>query len=319
MFGNLGAETGSTHEESAMNDRPCVFIHTNHRQIVGAIVAEYSFRRNSRHADAFDVRIISTEDYPFLKAREGQTYLREGRQVRWEYENLQSFTPLRFMPPELMGYQGRALVVDPDVFAVGECWELLTRDLGDAAIGARKRTGNKGRLGCWASSVMVLDCARLTHWKCEENFDELFDGRRDYMDWICLRLEPEGSIQLIGDRWNDFDRLTPETRLIHNTHRATQPWKTGLPRDFNFASKRVDIRRPATWIRPFVRLKRAFGPAVYLPHPDPAQERFFFGLLKECVEQNLITEEMLRHEIAQEHVRPDAFEVLDRTETLAAQ
>jgi thioredoxin reductase len=42
--------------------RPTVFIHTNHKQITGAVVAEHSMRRNSNNADKFDVRIIHTED-----------------------------------------------------------------------------------------------------------------------------------------------------------------------------------------------------------------------------------------------------------------
>lgn len=37
----------------------CVFIQTNHKQIVGALVAEYALRRNSRHNEALDVRIPS--------------------------------------------------------------------------------------------------------------------------------------------------------------------------------------------------------------------------------------------------------------------
>jgi hypothetical protein len=34
----------------------------------------------------------------------------------WFNEGLQSFTPMRFVPPELVAYQGRALVFDADVF-----------------------------------------------------------------------------------------------------------------------------------------------------------------------------------------------------------
>ena len=49
----------------------CVFIHTNHKQIVGALVAQYALKRNSAHADEFDVRIMDTRDYPFFKAHEG--------------------------------------------------------------------------------------------------------------------------------------------------------------------------------------------------------------------------------------------------------
>ena len=95
--------------------KPTVFIHTNHKQIVGAIVSEYSMRRNTEHADEFDVRIIQTKDYPLLREVEGRKYLRDGFTRFWRYDDLQSFTTLRFIPPELMGYQGRAVVVDPDL------------------------------------------------------------------------------------------------------------------------------------------------------------------------------------------------------------
>ena len=38
--------------------KPCVFIHTNHKQYLGALVSMHSMRRNSRHADEFDVPIL---------------------------------------------------------------------------------------------------------------------------------------------------------------------------------------------------------------------------------------------------------------------
>ena len=161
----------------------CVFVHTNHRQMVGALVSQYSLKRNSRDPDAFDVRIIDTKDHPFLHAREGQHYLRDGVQRQWLIEDLQSFTPLRFMPPELMGYEGRAVVIDPDVFAVGDVNELLTRDMEGKALFCRARKGPKS----FASSVMLLECARLTHWRTAEQFDAMFESKLDYMDWICLK------------------------------------------------------------------------------------------------------------------------------------
>ena len=77
----------------------------------------------------------------------------------WLNEDLQSFTPLRFAPPQLMNYQGRAVVMDPDIFAIGDIWELLNRDMEGAAIMCRPKSGRKGRKGAFASSVMLLDCA----------------------------------------------------------------------------------------------------------------------------------------------------------------
>ena len=295
--------------------KPCVFIQTNHRQMIGALVSEYSLRRNSAHNDKFDVRIMHHKDYPFFQAKEGEVYLRDGLKRRWRNDDLQSFTPMRFLPPELMGYAGRAVVIDPDVFAVGDIYDLLVRDMEGKALVCRSRGGSKGM----ASSVMLLDCAKLTHWRCEAQFNEMFAFERDYMDWICLKLEPRETIGLFENRWNDFDTLTPETKLLHNTKRWTQPWKTGLPVDFVPAEKTQRFQ-PLGWAR---RVRRKlFGPYAllgrYRRHRDPNQERFFFGLLRECLEQGVVTESLLREEMERNHLRHDALQGLERTPSLAA-
>lgn len=299
--------------------RPCVFIQANEKQIVGALVAEYSLRRNSRHADDFDVRIMHTKDYSFLAAHDGQQFRRDGIMRTWRYDDLQSFTPLRFMPPELMGYAGRALVIDPDIFAVADVWDLLSRDMGDAAILCRLREKPKGLYGYYASSVMLLDCAKLTHWRCEEQFEELFAFKRDYMEWISLRMEPKESIGLIEKEWNDFDRLTARTKLLHNTRRITQPWKTGLPIDFTPPDSFSPIPAVA-WIMKPVRHVIGRGGLLsrYLRHPDSNQERFFFSLLREAVESGAVDESLVRAEMRNDHVRHDAFEVMDRCRPMAA-
>jgi len=212
--------------------KPCVFIHTNHRQMLGALVSRYSLKRNSTCPDAFDVRLIDTRDQQFMQEREGQLYLRDGEKRPWLNDDLQSFTPLRFMPPELMDYQGRALVIDPDIFAVRDVWELLSRDMEGHALMCRPKSGSKGRRGAYASSVMLLDCAKLRHWRVADQFAEMFTFERDYMDWISLKLEDRSTIGLFEPYWNDFDHLDENTRLLHNTKRKTQPWKTGLPVDY---------------------------------------------------------------------------------------
>ena len=297
----------------------CVFIHTNDRQMVGALVAEHALKRNSANADRFDVRIIRTNDHPFLQAREGQPFRRDGVERPWRNDDLQSFTPLRFMPPELMGYRGRAVVIDPDIFAVGDVWELLSRDMGGKAILCRLRSGPKKLLGCHASSVMLLDCARLSHWRCQAQFDEMFASKRDYMDWISLKLEPKGSIGLLENEWNDFDKLTPRTKMLHNTRRLTQPWKTGLPIDWTPADT-FRFFPPIGWAMRWRR--RLLGDHAllgrYRRHPDRNQERFFFGLLRECMEKGIVSEDVIRAEMDRNHVRHDAFEVLEKTPPLAA-
>ena len=295
-----------------------VFIQTNHKQIVGAKVAAHALRRYSTHSDQFDVRIMDTRDYPFFQAREGQKYLRDGVYRVWLNDDLQSFTPTRFMPPELMNFEGRAVVIDPDIFACADIWELLTHDMQGKAIMCRMRSGPKGLIDrCYASSVMLLECSKLTHWEPEKQFNAMFDEDFDYQPWICLKNEDPGTIGFFDKHWNDFDTFSPETKMLHTTRRKTQPWKTGLPTDWR-PSERFRLFPPAAWI---LRARRKlFGEygllGNYKAHPDKNQENFFFGLLKECLQEGKISEDFLREEMRKNHVRHDAFEVLERVPDL---
>src|SRR5215813_12288851 len=144
---------------AAAQAKPCIFIQTNRKQLLGALISEYSLKRNSANPDAFDVKIMHKEDHDFFRQKEGKVYLRDRMKRVWLNDDLQSFTPTRFMPPELMGYQGRSLVIDPDVFAVGDAMELLDRDMGGKAILCRLQGGRKK----YSTSVMLLDCAKLQH------------------------------------------------------------------------------------------------------------------------------------------------------------
>jgi hypothetical protein len=290
--------------------RPHVFIHTNHRQLAGALVSAHSMRSRSRHADKFDVSLIEQKDYPFFARREGETYLKGGTRIAWRNEDLQSFTPLRFMPPELMGYEGRALVVDPDIFAVADVWELLSRDMGDKAILCRTHEGVKRTVrGAYASSAMLLDCKKLKHWRVEEQFAAMFEGRLDYRAWIGLATEDPATIGAFEPVWNDFDRLAPDTKMIHNTRRMTQPWKTGLPVDFR-PVEHFPLFPPFGWL--MVARRKLFGDygllGSYRRHPDPRQEALFFAFLRECLESGEVSEDLIAAEMRQNHLRHDTLE-----------
>jgi hypothetical protein len=295
-------------------ERPCVFIHTNHKQILGALVGAHSIRRQSEHNERFDVCLIEHRKHPFLQAKEGRPFLRDGVERIWRNEDLQSFTPLRFMPPELMGYRGRAVVTDPDVFAVGDVWNLLSRDMEGKAIFCRPRNRRSRSVdGRMATSVMLLDCSRLEHWRVEEQFEALFDKTLDYKDWITLTHEPRESIGLLEKRWNDLDRFSRQTQLLHTTKRWTQPWKTGLPVDFTPAD-RFPKFPPLGWLL-WGRRKLLGEHALlghYRPHPDANQEGYFFGLLRECVDSGVVDGDFIKAQIDRKHVRPDAFEVMER-------
>ncbi len=310
--------------------RACVFIQANHRQMLGALVSQYSLRRASKHNDAFDVRIMNHGGHGFFRDKEGQPYLRGGSEAVWRNDDLQSFTPLRFMPPELMGYSGRAVVIDPDVFAVADIHDLLSRDMEGKAVMCRRAAEaadkTKATEGGLPTSVMLLDCAKLTHWRCQNDFNELFAFKRDYAEWMSLKLEDRDTIGLFEDEWNDFDTLTANTKLLHTTKRRTQPWKTGLPFEFTVPEKSAkngkSKRKKSPVHRWFLQARRSvFGGGNnghYEPHRDPNQERFFFGLLRECMENGVVSEDLLRQEMEKNHIRHDALKVLGKTPPLAA-
>jgi hypothetical protein len=70
---------------------------------------------------------------------------------------------------------------------------------------------------------------------------------------------------------------------------------------------------PRHWFR---RARRAlFGDyrfaGTYGAHPAPAQEKFFFGLVKSALEDGAISEELLQAEMAQGHLRTDAMALVE--------
>jgi hypothetical protein len=283
--------------------KPVAFIHTNAKQMLGALVAAHSFRRNSRNPGSFEVRILKAEDFPELQQK-GRTFLRGGHERAWDPDDLQSFTPLRYAIPDAMGHEGVALVTDPDVFAVGDVAELFRRDLQGKAIWCRPRPGYQKITDPLATSVMLLDCSRLPHWRFQEDLTALWEHRLDYLDWINLKREKLGTIGLLEPEWNDFDHLTPETKLLHNTKRRTQPWKTGLPVDFTLRERRGLM----SLVMPIVR---SVAPN-YTRHPDRRQEAYFYGLLAEALDTGTVSREQLETEVRLGHVRPDSLELIER-------
>ena len=282
--------------------KPTVVIHTNDKQMLGALVSSHSFRRNSRTPDAFDVRIVNASEFPELQER-GHTLLRGGHVREWDPNDLQSFTPLRYAIPGLLGYEGLALVTDPDVFAVGDVAALFGRDLEGKAIWCTPRLGYHKITDPLATSVMLLDNARLKHWRFADDLKALWAHEVDYLDWINLNREDLDTIGLLEPEWNDFDRLTPETKLLHNTKRRTQPWKTGLPIDFTFKERGL-----LNFALPIVR---KLAPN-YTRHPDRKQEAYFYALLADALDAGAVTRDQVEKEVRLGHVRPDSEALIDR-------
>lgn len=276
----------------------CVFIQANARQLIGAKISAYSYKRNSRRPGSFDVRIMTPEDFPRL-LEGGQSILRGGHVRDWDPDDLQSFTPLRFAPPTLMGFKGRALVTDPDCFGVGDVAELLDRDMRGKAIWATPRPGHNRDPDYIATSVMLLNCAKLRHWDFEPLLGGLFGQAFDYVEWMQLKQENRSTIGALKPEWNSFDQLDAKTKILHTTRRRTQPWKTGLPVDYTLREN-----------GPLDPLRRLFH-RHYHAHPDPNQEAFVYALLGEMVDGGVVTEDELEDEMEADHIRHDSLELID--------
>lgn len=276
-----------------------VFIQANARQMLGAKISALSFRKASARPDSFNVRIIDAAEYPRLMA-DGQSIRRAGHVRAWDPDDLQSFTPLRFAPPKLMKWNGKAVVTDPDCFAVGDIARLFERDMGSKAVMAVPRPGHNKRNDYVATSVMLLDTAKLKHWDIDRDLDDLFARKFDYIDWIELKREDPATIGFLEPEWNDFDRLTPETMILHTTKRRTQPWKAGLPIDYTLRE-----RGPFDFLRKFKRRR-------YERHPDPNQEALVYSLLAELVDRGDVSKQQLVAEMAANHVRHDSLDLVER-------
>jgi len=63
---------------------------------------------------------------------------------------------------------------------------------------------------------------------------------------------------------------------------------------------------------------RVFGEYAFLGHyrrhPDPRQEALFFALLRECLENGSVSEAFVRDEMARNHVRHDALDLVGRAD-----
>lgn len=275
-----------------------VFIRTNKKQILGGMLGKHAILRTAAHPEQIEVRYMIVDDMPLFRDFQGKSYKRHGETITYDINDLQSFTLSAFMAPELCGYEGRAMVIDPDIFALADVEALFNRDLQGKALAARPKRG------VWDTSVMMLDCAKLRHWNMKKILDDLAAGRTTYEEWMSLKNE---QVQDLEPEWNSWDVLVPETKLLHTTNRLTQPWRAGLKVDFtrNRMPKLFGVI-PREWI---ARLRGTI-PSTYQEHPDPKIRDFFFELVRDALAKGAVTEEQVRSEIAAGHVRKDLMERL---------
>ena len=124
-----------------------IFIQANDNQLVAAKVAKFALETRGRAgARGIPVTIMNVDEMPLFEAFSGVAYRCGGQMIRYDRRHVQSFTLSRFLPPEIMSFSGRALVIDPDVLAVSDIDELLSLDFGgqrDRRVSARHGLGDQ--------------------------------------------------------------------------------------------------------------------------------------------------------------------------------
>jgi hypothetical protein len=284
-----------------------IFIHTNNKQMLGAKISKFSIERYLPSGSDITVDFINVDNLDIFKKFAGKRYLYSKDATRiYDPNDLQSFTLSRFMPPELMNYDGLAVVIDPDIFAIKDMSPLFKISLEEKRLAAcRKDIGHD-------SSVMLMNTNKLKHWKMENFLDGLVNREIDYVSLSRIMFEPDESILDLPRIWNNLDRLTPDTHLVHMSKRLTQPWKTGLKIDFseNPMSKILGIipREP---------IYKLLGkiPNKYQPHPDKNIELLFFRLVAEALNSGFISKADIQQEIDRGDVRPDLLEKISKVKS----
>jgi len=277
-----------------------IFIQANDNQLVAAKVARFAMQtRGCAGARNIPITIMNVDELPLFTGFAGARYRCGGGIQKYDRRHVQSFTLSRFLPPELMSFAGRALVIDPDVLALADVGELLQLDLRGRALAACKREAG------WETSVMLLDCAKLTHWRVADILMSFKTLRTDYLDLMWLRNEP--NVLELSGVWNSHDKIGPGVKMLHMTRMSTQPWKTGLPIGATFPDvgpflgfiARGPVRRFLG--RPEPRFKA---------HPDPDVERTFMTLLKEAIAAGEVPKAELADAVTKNLMRPDIWERL---------
>ncbi len=138
------------------------------------------------------------------------------------------FSLFRYTIPELCGGLGRGLYLDSDMVCLDDIGELFHLSLDGCDLAARPDAYPHDGPNRWATSAMVMDCARV-RFDLSAILDDIGQGLYTYREFSQLAprflARHRYLVQPIAPSWNAFDHRTSDTKLIHYTDLETQPWK----------------------------------------------------------------------------------------------
>ena len=197
-------------------------------------------------------------------------------------------------------------------------YDLLTAALPDGAAVAAIPWG-EAHWQLYHSSLMLLECSELRHWRFEPLLDDVFGKRVDFQDWMMLStaVQPIGSVVALNESWNSIDVLSSHTQFLHISDPRTQPWMTTLPWVESRMNYKVqeegligDTREPAATSTAAAAAATDNATERYYAHTDPAIERAFFELLRDALRSGAVEPRFVEQERTAQRMRPDVWEML---------
>lgn len=135
------------------------------------------------------------------------------------------FSLFRWYIPEMFDYQGYAIYLDADQIVLSDIQELWQSD--------QLYPNKNASIWCtyqnlhFETSVMFIDCAKAKdQWPNQKTIEAKLknDQQRNYYRSLMWAKEIKFAPQVIPNYWNALNSYEKDTRLIHYTIEATQPW-----------------------------------------------------------------------------------------------
>ena len=277
-----------------------IFIQSNPQQELAAKVSSFSFSKYGFK----NVEILKLHEIDSLRDKFGKKYLRNGSMTKFDPNDLQSFTLLRFIPPKI--HNDFCLVIDPDVFLVNDPTSELLKCLNNNNF--KMFCTNKD--GKMKSEVCLINCKKFDLWDFDKLIDEMFLGKVDYQDVINFNFLGAGKIGSLNENFNVWDNLNDRTIFLHTTNRITQPWKQGLKVDFKFHTSRYNYFK--NFLRKVLGLKynKKLFQKKYIEHPNLEVRNFVKKIFKDAIDSNYLSINDIEHSIKNSYISKIFFDDL---------
>ena len=269
-----------------------IYIQSNPQQELAAKVSSYSFKRYGFN----NIEILKLNEINSLKNKFGKKYLRNGRMVKYEQNDLQSFTFLRFLPPKI--YNDFCLVIDPDVFAVKD----PTTQLSNYVKNKKFKIFCIFKNGNFKSEVCILNCNKFNLWNFDNIIEEMFLGKIDYQEIINFNFLNYTNIGILNENLNVWDKIDESTVFLHTTNRLTQPWKEGLAVDFNIYTSRYNYFKNLLKKKIGLQYNNKLFQKKYFEHPNLKVNNFVRDIFKEAIKNNIINSEEISFSLKKSYI-----------------